>query len=70
MPTLIPKAFNASLETWHQRLGHANLLAVKKALSHHSINYTIPSNVYALAVLLARITNFLFPPLTLMLLNL
>ncbi|CAN1131585.1 Retrovirus-related Pol polyprotein from transposon RE2 [Linum perenne] len=40
LPQLLPKAFVASLDTWHQRLGHANLSAVKKALSNHSINFS------------------------------
>ncbi|CAN0893065.1 hypothetical protein LINGRAHAP2_LOCUS17936 [Linum grandiflorum] len=51
----------ASIDFWHQRLGHANLHVVHHLLSSHKKNMTIILHLYVMVVLLARFINLCFP---------
>ncbi|CAI0549132.1 unnamed protein product, partial [Linum tenue] len=56
-----PRAFVASLNLWHQRLGHANLRAVRQLLSSHHIKYSSDSSSLCHGCSLSKIHKLPFP---------
>ncbi|CAI0428863.1 unnamed protein product [Linum tenue] len=62
--SLSPQACLASLDTWHQRLGHANLPAVKSALRHHQINFVSSPSSLCHGCAVSKIHKLPFPTST------
>ncbi|CAN0857366.1 hypothetical protein LINGRAHAP2_LOCUS6729, partial [Linum grandiflorum] len=71
----LPHVFIASLDLWHQRLGHANLHIVHSLLSSHNIKFVknMNSSFCVMVAPLVKFINFILLPtftVLLLLLNL